>query len=108
MNRTLSVMKMVRSRMVMQKNLLLILVAISVFASAPATGQSINSAPRANPELWRSHQMNQPTPAANEKDVLSDDRLEEIRQLYMEAKREAETGQPSENRKVPALNHQMK
>lgn len=88
--------------------LFLTVIAIMMLATGPVNGQSANSATKSNPEQWRSHQMNQPSPSASEKDKLSTDRLEEIKQLYMEAKRESEKKPASENKPVFPLNHQMK
>lgn len=48
---------------------------------------------------WVSHQMNQPPPDRGKKYELSEDIVEEIRQLYLRAKQEIEvkTQQPKPN-----------
>ncbi len=78
------------------------------FSSYQVESQSMSQAARTNPEQWRSHQMNQPAPSASDKDNISTDRLEEIKQLYMEAKREAENRHPAANSSPEQLNHQMR
>jgi hypothetical protein len=94
----------------MKLGILFFLVALflTTFVSPPTNAQSPTLTPNTNAEQWRSHQMNQPSPSSGENDVLSNDRLEEIRQLYMEAKREAEKKPPSESRNPHSVNHQMK
>lgn len=42
----------------------------------------------ATPDQWNSHQMNQPPPTTNPKNAFSDKLVEEIRQLYLQAKKE--------------------
>ncbi|MEJ2716095.1 MAG: hypothetical protein P8182_02995 [Deltaproteobacteria bacterium] len=53
-------------------------------AQAPSKRQS------GSPDQWASHQMNQPSPGSLKKAKLSRQRIDEIRQLYLEAKREFE------------------
>ena len=53
----------------------------------PATHQDRNTA-----NQWLSHQMNQPPPGATRISSTSQERLDEIRQLYELAKREAQAG----------------
>jgi len=55
----------------------------------PANGQQARQGASGSPDQWLSHQMNQPPPGAGEKD-LSQDRLDDIRQLYDLARKEAE------------------
>jgi hypothetical protein len=71
------------------KSLLYICCILSIiglcFAHFPAGAQQGGSA---SSDQWLSHQMNQPPPGAGGKD-LSQDRLDDIRQLYEQAKKEA-------------------
>jgi hypothetical protein len=55
-------------------------------ASAQVTSQN----PPTTSDQWQSHQMNQPPPDNSDKYSASKDRLEEIRQLYLQAKQELE------------------
>jgi hypothetical protein len=56
---------------------------------APAEAQSNQRTGGANPDQWISHQMNQPPPT-QDKNAVSQDRLDEVRDLYLQAKQEAE------------------
>jgi hypothetical protein len=56
---------------------------------APASAQSAQQTGAANPDQWISHQMNQPPPT-QDKYAVSQDRLDEVRDLYLQAKQEAE------------------
>ncbi len=70
------------------KPLILIIFVTSILVSAnPAQVTSQN--PPATSNQWVSHQMNQPPPNAD-KHSISQDRIEEIRQLYVQAKQEQE------------------
>ncbi|MDD3472012.1 MAG: hypothetical protein PHS86_04440 [Syntrophaceae bacterium] len=82
--------------------------ALIVFSGLPADCQSLNIQAQRNTEQWRSHQMNQPSPEASEKDNLSVERVDEIRQLYLEAKRESETKTQTGNQPPASVNHQIK
>lgn len=88
--------------------LFLILLALATFAFQPVHAQSRPQTSRTNPEQWRSHQMNQPAPTASEKNDLSSERIEEIRQLYIEAQRESESKSNPSQPISTQLNHQMK
>lgn len=59
------------------------------FAHNPADAQQAQQAGRSSSDQWTSHQMNQPPPGAGDKD-LSKDRLDDIRELYELARKEAE------------------
>ncbi len=85
-----------------------ILLTCASAALQPVHAQTRPQTSRTNPELWRSHQMNQPAAGASEKNDLSNDRIEEIRQLYLEAQRELESKSDSLQPTSPQLNHQMK
>lgn len=63
---------------------------------SPSFAQTSQSQNAARPEQWVSHQMNQPPPAAD-KYSMSQDLLDDIRQLYLDAKME------SEKQKQPAV-----
>ncbi len=56
---------------------------------SPVAAQSAQQAGAASPDQWISHQMNQPPPA-QDKNAVSQDRLDEVRDLYLQAKQEAE------------------
>ncbi len=63
--------------------------AISVASSSlPAAAQTAHQSGTASPDAWISHQMNQPPPGAGDRYDVSPDRLDEIRELYMQARRE--------------------
>jgi hypothetical protein len=74
------------------KSLLTVLcsiVLVSVFfMGRPATAQSGAETKDRSKGQWVSHQMNQPPPEVSEKNKLSSERLDEIRQLYLQAKKE--------------------
>ena len=62
--------------------------------------QQAQQAGRDTSQQWQSHQMNQPPPGSSDKD-LSKDRLEDVRQLYELARKEAEAKaaqKPSDNK----------
>lgn len=86
----------------------IILLTLTLVTSQTIFAQSRPQTSTTNPDQWRSHQMNQPVPAASEKNDLSNDRLEEIRQLYMEAQKELESRSDALQPKSTQLNHQMK
>ncbi|MBI5568780.1 MAG: hypothetical protein HY914_02445 [Desulfomonile tiedjei] len=78
--------------------------ALLCLAFAPDRARA-QSAPATNPpptdSQWLSHQMNQPPPADNPKYAISQERVDEIVQLYLQAKKEAEAkarNQPSGNK----------
>lgn len=67
----------------------LIIAALSAAESpADAQGAPPDSRPQSNQRL--SHQMNQPPPDPASRTILSNDIIEEIRQLYLQAKKELE------------------
>jgi hypothetical protein len=67
---------------------LICLVAV-VFASSISTAQAPAVQPDSRPsDQWVSHQMNQPLPGAGDKYKVSQDRFDEIEQLYLQAKKE--------------------
>ncbi len=84
------------------------LVTLISFASQPVHSQMDTQRARTNPEQWHSHQMNQPAPSASERDDLSNDRLDEIRQLYVEAQRELEKKPTPGNAPSAPISHQTK
>jgi len=64
-------------------------IIILCFTHTPARAQQAQQASRDNSQQWQSHQMNQPPPGTSDKD-LSRDRIEDVRQLYELARKEAE------------------
>lgn len=56
----------------------------------PAIAQSPADGKNQTGDRWVSHQMHQPPPDVVEKNKLSKDRVDEIRQLYLQAKKEQE------------------
>ena len=86
----------------------IILLTLSLITSQTVIAQSLPQTTRTNPDQWRSHQMNQPAPAASENNDLSNERLEEIKQLYIEAQKELESRTNPLQPKSTQLNHQMK
>jgi len=67
----------------------LIVFAVSA-AEPPAHAQAAPTDTRPQSNQWLSHQMNQPPPDPGKKIILSDEIIEEIRQLYLQAKKELE------------------
>jgi hypothetical protein len=57
----------------------------------PAEAQVAHQSGASSSEAWVSHQMNQPPPGTGDRYDVSPDRLDEIRQLYMQAKQEYES-----------------
>lgn len=76
------------------KSLLTLLCSLALIAvclgSRPASAQSSADGKNQPDDRWVSHQMHQPPPDVIEKNKLSKDRLDEIRQLYLQAKKEQE------------------
>jgi hypothetical protein len=70
---------------------------ISLIAVIIVSSVAIAQAPAAQPSnsnssnQWVSHQMNQPPPGAGDKNNVSQDRLDDIQQLYLQAKKERDT-----------------
>ncbi|MCX5861651.1 MAG: hypothetical protein WCG29_07330 [Desulfomonile sp.] len=58
-------------------------------ATSHAQSTAAVNRPEADQAKWNSHQMNQPPPR-DERYHLSAERLEEIRQLYLESKKQLE------------------
>ncbi|MBI5249402.1 MAG: hypothetical protein HY912_07900 [Desulfomonile tiedjei] len=54
----------------------------------PAQAQVAHQSGTTSSDVWISHQMNQPPPGAGDRYDVSPDRLDEIRQLYMQARQE--------------------
>jgi hypothetical protein len=54
-----------------------------------AEPQSSHQSGGTNPNQWISHQMNQPPPT-RDNNTISQDRMDEVRDLYLQAKQEAE------------------
>ena len=72
------------------KLVLLTCFAVVVFACCVSTAhaQAVQPPDSRSSDQWVSHQMNQPPPGAGEKFTVSQDRLDEIQQLYLQAKKE--------------------
>jgi hypothetical protein len=64
-----------------------IIVSSAAIAQAPTAAQPSDSS---SSKQWVSHQMNQPVPGAGDKNNVSQDRLDEIQQLYLQAKKESD------------------
>jgi hypothetical protein len=74
----------------MKSLILIVFVTLTTFFSAcPARAQVTSQNPPATTDQWVSHQMNQPPPGTDKYSV-SQNRLDEIRQLYLQAKQELE------------------
>ncbi|MEW6138194.1 MAG: hypothetical protein AB1733_08180 [Thermodesulfobacteriota bacterium] len=65
-------------------------VGFLLISGSPIYAQSASSANRDQPDQWVSHQMNQPPPELGRGRVPSPERVDEIRQLYELARKEAE------------------
>jgi hypothetical protein len=74
----------------MKSVLLLTCLVVVVFACCVSTAQAqaVQPPDSRSPDRWVSHQMNQPLPGAGDKYSFSQDRLDEIQQLYLQAKKE--------------------
>ncbi len=72
------------------KSVLLKFFAVVVFACCVSTAhaQAVKPPDSRSSDQWVSHQMNQPPPGAGDKYSISHDRLDEIQQLYLQAKKE--------------------
>jgi len=71
--------------------LIYLTLVILLFAQwTPVSAQVTSQNPPASSDQWLSHQMNQPPPGNSDKYSASKDRLNEIRQLYLQAKQEQE------------------
>jgi len=72
------------------KSVLLPSLAAVVFACCASTAQAqaVQPPDSRSSDQWVSHQMNQPPPGAGDKYSVSPDRLDEIQQLYLQAKKE--------------------
>ncbi|MCA1960388.1 MAG: hypothetical protein LDL33_06295 [Desulfomonile sp.] len=67
----------------------LVLFTVSA-ADSPVFAQAAPADSRPLPNQWLSHQMNQPPPDPPKRTILSDEIIEEIRQLYLQAQKELE------------------
>jgi len=67
----------------------ILLIICFVLMSSLVIGQASSQADKPSSDQWVSHQMNQPPPSAD-KYKVSQDRIDEIRQLYDLAKQEAD------------------
>ena len=65
----------------------LALVAVGCLVAGPLAAQVTSQGAPGSTDQWKSHQMNQPPPAAD-RHTISPDRLDEIRQLYLQARKE--------------------
>ena len=72
------------------KSVLLTCLAVVVFACCASTAkaQAVQPPDSRSSDQWVSHQMNQPPPGAGDNYSVSHDRLDEIQQLYLQAKKE--------------------
>jgi hypothetical protein len=65
----------------------LALIVASFLVTAPLSAQVTSQGVPGSTDQWKSHQMNQPAPGAD-RYTVSQDRLEDIRQLYLQAKKD--------------------
>jgi hypothetical protein len=74
----------------MKSALPLIYLVAMIFAFSLSTAQAQDVQPRdsRSSSQWISHQMNQPPPGTSDRNHISKDRLDEIQQLYLQAKKE--------------------
>ncbi len=72
------------------KSVLLMSLAVAMFACHVSIAQAQVTQPQdsRSSDQWVSHQMNQPPPGAGDKYKVSQDRLDEIQQLYLQAKKD--------------------
>jgi hypothetical protein len=74
----------------MKSVLSLISLMVVILTCCALLAQAQVAQPKDSPssDQWMSHQMNQPPPGAGDKHSVSQDRLNEIQQLYLQAKKE--------------------
>jgi hypothetical protein len=74
----------------MKSVLPLICMMAMIFAFSLSTAQAQDVPPRdsRSSNQWISHQMNQPPPGTSDRYHISKDRMDEIQQLYLQAKKE--------------------
>jgi hypothetical protein len=80
----------------------LILATSLLVPCSSAYGQAATPAAPSG-DQWVSHQMNQPPPDTTDKNALSQEMIDEIKQLYLQAKKdqEAKTTSQANDKKAP-------
>ncbi|MCX5872908.1 MAG: hypothetical protein NTY51_06700 [Deltaproteobacteria bacterium] len=68
--------------------ILLIIPIFSALTIPQAMAQSASNMEKDAPQRWVSHQMFQPPPRDSERSKISENTIEEIRRLYLEAEKE--------------------
>jgi hypothetical protein len=66
----------------------IVLTVLLSVPGGPAYSQQATADGNGNSNQWTSHQMNQPPPAPRNRYKISPDRMDEIRELYISAKKE--------------------
>jgi len=69
---------------------ILLLVCVCCSVDRAAAQQTPDQGDSASPKQWLSHQMNQPPPPQSDRFKISQDRIDEIQQLYESARKERE------------------
>lgn len=77
--------------------ILLIIATCSALTNTQAMAQSASNIEKDTPQRWVSHQMFQPPPRDSERSKISENTIEEIRRLYLEAEKEILAKTPSKN-----------
>jgi hypothetical protein len=73
--------------------LFLIIGACAACLTTSANAQNAGQSGKSGADQWVSHQMNQPPPDTRDKYAISQDRIDEIKQLYIQAQKELEEKQ---------------
>ena len=68
--------------------ILLIIILFSALTHPQSMAQSASNMEKDPPQRWMSHQMFQPPPSDTERSKLSENTIEEIKRLYLEAEKE--------------------
>jgi hypothetical protein len=85
--------------------LLWLLLTVGLFLPCPSVHAQATKPAATSGDQWISHQMNQPPPDTSDKSALSPEMMEEIRQLYVQAKKEHESKTPLQSKDKKDTNH---
>jgi hypothetical protein len=69
---------------------ILLLVSVCCSVDRAVAQQTPDQGDPASPKQWLSHQMNQPPPPQSDRFKISQDRIDEIQQLYESARKQRE------------------
>ncbi|MFZ5865755.1 MAG: hypothetical protein ACOYXY_07740 [Thermodesulfobacteriota bacterium] len=72
------------------------------FAAATAIAQTDAAGRPSTPDQWASHQMNQPPPDKSGRHQISEKRIDEIKELYQQAKKDLDSKKTDTRPSSPA------